>query len=89
MNDQSKKPGFMKRYKLQGDYDKEENMKRKKLKPLILIILLVGLMVLLFVPKKMDALFLVGRGSQQGDIFICTCPLPFSNCGCNFIFPIE
>ncbi len=64
-------------------------MKRKKLKPLILIILLVGLMVLLFVPKKMDAIFLMGWGGYQGDIFICACPLPYANCGCNIILPIE
>jgi hypothetical protein len=62
-------------------------MKRKKLKPLILIILLVGLMVLLFVPKKMDAIFLMGRGGTMDGVFICTCPLPFSNCGCNIILP--
>ncbi len=79
----------MKRYKLKGGYDKEENMKRNKLKPLILIILLVGLMVLLFVPKPMDGILLTGRGGTMDGIFICNCPLPFSNCGCNIILPIE
>jgi hypothetical protein len=66
-------------------------MKSKKfIKPLIIVLLLIGLAVVLIIPTPTDAIELPGfkTTGKYGDTCVCAWWF-FPECGCILMFPVE